>query len=285
MNLLNGLFEGQPLDYLRTTESAFPPTEASWFLVHIPKTAGSSLREEMADVLQPDVNVEVDYKSINSSNPASSFDSLIIEAIDNLANVMRSRHIPFASGHVLFRDVKPRLHDKKIAYTTVLREPIDRLLSDYSYRTSAEHPLSAEEKRRFPTFKDYVLDPVNQNVMLDYLRQTTDDDLSSALRMIEENFALVGVMEFYPLMLKVQMALLGCRAKFTHSIRRSGVSASDKRRQISPEDIALASSLNSNDVALYQHFHARWQKVAAGLHYYFDFDRIFKMKAGLPHQL
>lgn len=43
-----------------------------WTFIHIPKTAGSSFREDIADIKQPSFNIKVDYYALDPKNSRTS---------------------------------------------------------------------------------------------------------------------------------------------------------------------------------------------------------------------
>jgi len=50
--------------------------DSLWFFLHVPKTAGSSFREELASRLQPDVNIFITY-----DDPTVTHDALLDRAM------------------------------------------------------------------------------------------------------------------------------------------------------------------------------------------------------------
>ena len=140
-----------------------------WTFLHIPKTAGSSLREEIANVLQPDYNIEVNYTGIDQGDVDADFSKKLDQAIDTYTRNGYFENTKFVSGHFMYRDIARYEAFNKSKLITMLRNPLARLRSDYQFRTSPEHPLWESEIRRYPTFSAFVENPQNQNTMFSYL--------------------------------------------------------------------------------------------------------------------
>src|SRR3954467_4998638 len=76
-----------------------------WTFLHIPKTAGSSFREEIANALQPDYNVEVDYQNLASDQPGQDFKRQITLSLKRYIEEGCFSRTRFVSGHLTYREI------------------------------------------------------------------------------------------------------------------------------------------------------------------------------------
>jgi hypothetical protein len=166
---------------------------------------------------------------------------------------------------------------------TMLRDPISRLVSDYRFRTSKNHPQHAHARAMYPSFRHFVEHESNQNVLFDYLCASPEDSMQQVVDNLMKNFLFVGVQESYDICLKLQMALIGARARPRYVLRQAEKLSVDDL-DITKEDFQRARELNELDRGLYEVFASFWRNNSKGFHHYFDHDRIFKMLAGLPYK-
>lgn len=246
---LAGLLDG---DIRRYLASQADRPGALWLFVHIPKTAGSSFRAELARRLQPERNIEVDYT--DESRP---FHQRLKEAVQGFSAEMNPAGVRFASGHI-FRSHAAYIADRHpdVRPLTMLRNPVARVVSDYRYARTPAHPPHREFIRQFPTFESYMESPASQNKIHEFLRHKPADSVESVIADIEARFSFVGLTEMYYLSCRVLFTLLGDARNPTVYERRT--EASDDNAI--PDLDALTPrirALNARDIAIYDHFHDR----------------------------
>ena len=177
-------------------------------LIHVPKTAGSSLRGELAALLHPDVNIEIDY-----NDRERSFHERMDIAVNAFITKAKSEGTRFGSGHILGRHVRQiseSLPDARLV--TMLRDPVDRVVSDYRYQRSPAHPPSADFIREVPDFSAYLRIDSQQNKTARHLLpypMVADGDPEQAIDYILTNYDFVGVQEMYPLSFGILTAMIG----------------------------------------------------------------------------
>lgn len=163
--------------------------------IHIPKTAGTTFRAQVTQEL-PLVAIDL----------GEAGDDEHLPHYDRLRSILRNAAIRtgddqdfFASGHFRYRDLQSARPDLagKVSITTFLRNPIDRMLSDYYYSISEVHPGSEDFLRSYPTFEIYMRSPGQANKQLEYLQADHEDSIEQTLDRIQREFAFVGVTETY----------------------------------------------------------------------------------------
>lgn len=242
---LGDLLHGDASRYLDQNRDA---PGALWLFLHIPKTAGSSFRAELAARLQPERNIVVDY-----TDQSLPFHQRLDSAVAQFADGMDG--VRFASGHI-FRThattIGARHPDLRIV--TMLRHPVARVVSDYRYARTPEHPPYEDFIREFPTFEDYLHSPASQNKIHEFLRSAPDDPVEQVIADVEQRFTFLGIAEMYYLSCRVLFSLLGDGAGPTRYERRTR--PSDDNRIDNLEALTpLIRELNDHDIAIYDHFH------------------------------
>lgn len=91
-----------------------------WVFLHIPKTAGSSVRSVI------EKNVPVD-RLVRMYGPMQNV---------SLGQLVRNAEVKLRTADILYGHIEARVHqyvDRKCQYITVLRDPAERILSAYKY--------------------------------------------------------------------------------------------------------------------------------------------------------
>jgi hypothetical protein len=165
--------------------------------VHIPKAAGTTLHRI----------IEQHYprQNVYSTNPSLLNPEASIEHFKQLP-LERRAQIRMLKGHLPFG-----LHDYlpgPTTYFTLLREPVDRVVSFYYYvRQSTQHYLHEQVLARDLTLQQYIascLTTSNDNFQVRLLSgahhevpygQCTPAMLETAKRHLQEHFSVVGLSE------------------------------------------------------------------------------------------
>jgi hypothetical protein len=252
------LLDGRAGDYLRAAAIGADPC----IFVHVPKTAGTSLRTELASLLRPEANIVVDYR-----DTSRSFHARMDEAVERFLAAAGPSGIRFASGHILARHVaRMRAFFGDARFVTFLRNPVDRVVSDYRHQRSPRHPVHAAFAARFPTLEDYVAFAPEQNKMAQHL---VPEDVFGGARPREciahvmEAYAFVGIQEMYDLSFRTLTALAGGAAR--PSLRANVAEGDPEERRVTTAMAHRIRQANRLDLALYDHFHGLLAGAAPGL--------------------
>lgn len=248
-------------DYLAKAASA----EALWFFVHVPKTAGTSMSSELDRLRAPYTNISVDYERNDLSHDVAVKQATAQFAATQIgAARSASGHVPVT---VLDEVIGPR---PGMRLFTLLRDPVARVVSDYTYQTTPAHPPFEAFKKRFPTIEDYVLAPTEQNKMFSFLSAAKPGQtFDQTYRQIEQRFEFIGVTELYDMSFNIISRLMGTPARSEE--RRRATSAEAKARvALTPSLVTLIRQANHLDQQLYDRVagallprYAAWQALEA----------------------
>lgn len=227
-----------------------------WFFVHIPKTAGSSFRRELANTLRPNYNVHVDR------DPQSEPRRQSIEGATQEFNLrLKERTFRFASGHIPISLLKAHVdtwHEFKLI--TMLREPALRAVSDYRYQTTPAHPPHRQFIERFPTFEKYLEAPRMRNRMFNFLRPSNNATVEECIEFIVERFAFVGLVEMYPLSVRLVTRLMEQERSPTLYVRKTEDNDYNQF-EVTPELLNRVREINGLDVILYDYFYDKLSRI------------------------
>jgi hypothetical protein len=250
--LMELLFQGRYDDYLRAASIG----DGICIFVHVPKTAGTSLRAELAQRLQPDVNIVVDY-----TDTSRTFHERMDEAVENFLARAQASGVRFASGHILARHVL-RIGAKlpQARFITFLRDPVDRAVSDYRHQRSPRHPIHADFIARVPDFEAYLAlrseqDKAAKHLIRPEILRTRDP--AACVDCMLRTYDFIGVQELYSLSFRTLTALIGASA--SPQLRRNVNSDTETACEVTPELAARIREANPIDSALYDAVFPRWQ--------------------------
>lgn len=243
------LAEGKLQPYLRRTLAP----EALLVFLHIPKTAGSSLTTELNRLLPPYLNLAPDY-----TDTARPFAEREQEMLARFLSLAQAGALRSASGHYSFRRIRNLLRDAPQplaftpAYVSMLREPVTRVVSDYSYMTSPAHPEHVAAKARFPTLADYVEEPLAQNKMTRFLTGHPEMPEEQLPAFLDRTYRFLGTVEEYEMSSFLLFALAGLRHVSTARVRvaEGGPTRLDT---LDPALRARIAEVNRRDVLIHRH--------------------------------
>ena len=249
---LAGLVNGDLEGYVAENRG----NDRCWFFVHIPKTAGSSFRSELADLLRPNYNVHIDRDRRSAPHAKK-----IVAATKAFDLHLKRRRCRFASGHVPVATLAQHVEAwPELKLITMLRDPAMRIISDYRYQTTPAHPPHREFLQRFPTFESYLGASGVRNQMFEFLRPSRQATLDECITFIVERFAFVGLVEMYPMSVRLVTRLMGLERSPSRYLRKT-LETEDNRIEVTSQMIERVRELNSLDVAIHGYFRARLKGV------------------------
>ncbi|MRX50365.1 hypothetical protein GI374_07860 [Paracoccus sp. S-4012] len=242
------------LDHMPLAEFvASAPQEALWFFVHVPKTAGSSFSAELARDMRPYTNVHVTYgEKAGVAREAREAALQAFIAGDRIASARSaSGHMPFNVSACL-RETRPDTQ-----YFSILRAPVARVVSDYRYQRTPAHPSYREFIDRFASIEDWIGSAGVQNKMAKFLTGLRQPSIEETLRIVDEDYAFIGLLEMYPMSFNLLFSLMGVDGKQPEEHRRKTPDTDDTRVEMTPALERRIKELNAVDVALYEHVRRR----------------------------
>lgn len=219
---------------------------------HIPRTGGSTLNSILKFQCPPDRFFEI--KTATNSFYIDRFKKLDIE---------RKKRLKIISGHTPFG--LHRFLPQPSTYITLLRNPIDRILSHYYYvLEQPRHYLYDRVKSQNMTLKDYISSGVSKELDNDQVRILCGDEnvyfgfkkcSDIHLKMAKENlrnyFAIIGLQEKFDETIILLRKTFGYKTPFyiKKHIGRQYLS----RESISRDVIDAIEEKNRLDMELYRY--------------------------------
>lgn len=214
--------------------------------LHVPKAAGNSSLHHIKKYKKNYFNVKWDR--IDES--WAEFLSKINEKKYNLV----SGH--FSESHVTL------LRDKRIPHVcvTFIRNPIERLVSQYKYMTTEAHPDYKRFTANFPSFEDFVFNMVPPNPIA---RMLTGGNLSyiDTIDYLLDKFHFIGMKEFYNTSMFLLCEILNIPF---NSIQKRNVTKTNEINnfELSYSTFKKLKEIHNLDIQIHKYFHDKYQKIA-----------------------
>lgn len=232
--------------------------ENTVIFLHIPRTAGVTL----------DAILERQYKldrffSLYSPEDVDKFKKISPED---------KQKIDLLNGHFMSCGVHELL-PQPCTYITIMRNPIDRIISHYYFvRRSRSHYLHEEILSREMSLKDYVSSEISIEVNNGQTRliagwkenpgigigKCPPEMLETAKKNIEEHFAVVGLTEEFDKTLVLFKQALGWTETFY--TKRNQTKNRKAVKEVPQEIIKIIESYNDLDLELYKFAQTRFQE-------------------------
>ena len=219
------------------------------FFLHIPRTAGTTLNTILKNNFAPEEILTVYHKSEYEAHSAHSADEL--------------RRIRLIQGHLLLEKYDPpTMYGLPVKVFTFLREPVERLISEYAFlrswpenhlyryladnKVSFSEYVSSGEKELYYRGKNFMTRCISG---MDDRREYPTRALARAKMHLEKSFVFVGITERFTESLVLLADVLGL-TNLLHEKRN----ALKKTAQpdISDDDRTLAEEFNRGDTELYR---------------------------------
>ncbi|MDO6478367.1 sulfotransferase family 2 domain-containing protein [Shimia thalassica] len=211
---------------------------------HIPKTAGTSVTQAMREAFPPYYNIFTDGQPpVRGNDP-------MVDATERFLTAHDKTPFCSASGHLKPKHLKMiREHIPETRVFTFLREPVDRVISDYNYACSPTHPPHEAFIERYPTIQVYVESKGQQNKMWSFL--IGEEYSEAAVEKIFRRYLFIGLVESLDEDFQFLSGLQGTPVALT---KRANVTqaTSEQEAEITPELRQRIAETNSADCALYE---------------------------------
>ncbi|WP_166652660.1 sulfotransferase family 2 domain-containing protein [Pelagimonas phthalicica] len=166
--------------------------------VHIPKSAGSALRANLATLFPTDDQGRTFVLGVSPNKEREYHDGLRQGFDATLPRLFDLSH-RMISGHYRYRDIADILapYRARLSLITFLRDPAWRTLSDYYYSISTKNPGAETFHATYPTFEHYMSNPGEMNKMSDFLRLDETETVQDVLLHAYRDFDFVGITEHF----------------------------------------------------------------------------------------
>lgn len=236
---------------------------ALWVFQHVPKTAGSSLRGELAAVLAPNAHIHLD-----GTDPAIPYHDRLDAAVAAFLARAAAQPCRFVSGHIFERHIQAiREAAPHARVLTFLREPVARFVSDYRYQRTPMSPGHEAFRRLYPTIEDFLALDWTGNQTTRYLLPEAlfrAGDPDAAAEHLFDRFEFIGLQEDYGLCFVALCRLLGVRRVPTER-QRENPSSPDNPAELTAEARARIAAANAFDQAVFDRVRSRFQAVRTEL--------------------
>jgi len=226
------MLQERPVSALRVRKSE--PKGQQVVFVHLPKTGGMSLQSAIAGALAPG-------RSLRIGDAAEHAAFLLMQraALSGYA---------FIGGHVSLAEAAPRVRADAL-FVTLLRDPVERLVSAFNYMASwKEHPLHAEF--RDLGFADFV-DTAGARLSGEACRQLTGAPTAeAAIPILESRYAMVATTPQLPMLAAGIAQWLGVAAPV---MKRENVTPGQGRMTLDSATCERLLEITREDRALYTH--------------------------------
>jgi Sulfotransferase family len=230
-----------------------------FLFVHIPKTAGSSFRLSLIKELTPEYNI-----SIDKDRGLKTRDEAFGTAVDHFLERAKAETFRFASGHLKMPEVVHirRSLSREVNLITMLRDPVERVISEFRYQSTPAHPQWREFTRSFPRFEDFIEHPRARNKMIRHL-SLRGESTDAVIDRVDAEFALVGIVESYARSLQLCSAIVG--RTLPHDVKeRVTAPTSQNSIDLSNTVRARVRELNAADHRLWVHFKDKLENTGNG---------------------
>ncbi len=247
-------------------DKALTHTEGLLFL-HIPKAAGTTLHSVIERQFAPEVTF-----SINGADSPKSIKEFI-----NLPESERAQ-IRLVKGHMPYG--LHRYLSVAASYLTMLRDPVDRVVSHYYFvRRSPGVSLYDEVTSKNMSLADFVrrraairanndqtrlisgVEKVNAKVLSGAETNEdagTTDILEVARKNLQDHFTVVGLSERFDESLLLLRRLFGW--KNIYYVKQNVTKGRPAKQQVSKEALSLIEKYNELDMSLYEYARQRFEE-------------------------
>lgn len=160
--------------------------------LHIPKTAGTTL----FNIINNQYNIEERMVYYPIDNP--NFNKFLAQLKERLNEDQNKVKVVY--GHFPF-GIQKQIN-KSFSYITMLRNPIERVLSTYYFiQRNFEHPLHSKvvdmNIKEFLTSNDELIQKNVFNVQTDFISGKYPPNLQEAKKNLDQYFDIVGITEMF----------------------------------------------------------------------------------------
>ena len=235
-----------------------------WVFHHIPKTAGTSMVQELRFCFPPYFNIGA---AANRDPDAPRRADMLMHGVEMFLDEHPKTQFRSVSGHlhpVHVRRLREGLPHARVF--TFLREPVARMISEFRYTRTPKHPTYKEVLAKYPTIESYLDDPDTHNKMWRFVAGRVQRPDETGLTQLFNRYGFIGTLEDYNLCFEFFTALTGhpktptTRANVTEKKSENEVEITDDLRarivETHQDDIAFYNAVTAKLAARRAEMHA-----------------------------
>jgi len=237
-----------------------------WLMVHVPKTAGSSLSSDIGKHMVPRYNI-----SHKQGDMALGHRQRFDAAVNGFLEKHKTKHFRFAAGHIN-GDQAEHIRSALPGVRTfaMFRHPVARFVSDYRYQRSPMHPVAAAFKLRYPDFHSFAIKKVANNKISAHLVPREifrKGDPALCIDFIARHYTFVGFQEDYETSFTALGSLMGFKGQ-PSARHRENIPTTENAITLTPELRAIIEANNALDMAVFSAFQAKFDRISRDLRSY-----------------
>jgi hypothetical protein len=158
--------------------------------IHIPKTAGSSLVALINGygIRWHHVPAGVYYKEVDA------FMGSYRHSLENISDDVKRGNFDLLFGHFTARDLLVAYKSSlTFRNATTLRDPVERMISEYFYSISPAHNGRDVVLEKFPTIEAWVYNNTETEVISSFLEEYKGESAERIATRVMEEYAFVGL--------------------------------------------------------------------------------------------
>ena len=204
--------------------------------LHIPKSGGTSFYKTLRGVYGKDTVARVDYKP--------HLKKLLVNKREFVKDAFPD-NIKVIHGHIRHNALEKYINlSKDVKIITWLRNPVERIISDYYYVISM-----LNERYRFDPYNPYILKRITKSLLEFAAMEAEQNRISRFLGDIKpEELYFVGILEYFEEDLEHLSKRLNWKSYATANVNKT----KNKSHNISEEVIEKIRELNRKDMDLYE---------------------------------
>ncbi|MEM8790933.1 MAG: sulfotransferase family 2 domain-containing protein [Pseudomonadota bacterium] len=166
-------------------------------IIHIPKTAGSTLRATVGRAVGKAHRGKYRIIGIDEPEPGPEYFVGLKAKAQRRVDELLNHGVQAMSGHYRYRDVQELVSPcrDQVSIVTFIRDPMWRTVSDYHYCLTDRHPWRDDFVQEFPSFETFLNTPREMNKQLKYLRPSGRSSVAEAIDCALENIDFIGLTE------------------------------------------------------------------------------------------
>jgi len=225
---------------------------STWAFLHLAKTAGTSLTDSLSEMASPCHPLYLENYDLGREEiDKSKFDRVASFAAKQNA-LPEDKKYKVCFGHIRYRHLSILKRELPGLRTfTFLRDPVERVVSEYRYRMTPAYWMHEAFCERYATISSFAASRGITNVMTESLTRPGRKNVDETVRSILDDYDFIGLSEQYSSSASVLFRMMNVVHRPVRRLNET-ISTDQNNIEIRTEDLELIRELNSADVRLYE---------------------------------